>query len=73
MGAEAHKTLVRALSHKNGFVRKGAIALLRVPKWWASIGVRPSDLAVCPPVIVNSFPKAGTHLLMQLVEGLPNR
>jgi sulfotransferase 6B1 len=67
------KALTHALSHKNGFVRKGAIALLTVPKWFAGRGVKSGDLAACPPVIVNSFPKSGTHLLMQLVEGLPNR
>ena len=73
MGAEAQNALASALSHKNGFVRKGAIALLQVPKWWASIGLKPGDMATCPPVLVNSFPKSGTHLLMQLVEGLPDR
>ena len=67
------KALTAALSHKNGFVRKGAIALLTVPKWFAARSVKPGDLAACPPVIVNSFPKSGTHLLMQLVEGLPGR
>jgi sulfotransferase family protein len=67
------EVLTPALSHKNGFVRKGAIALLSVPKWWAGFRVKPGDLAACPPVVVNSFPKSGTHLLMQLVEGLPER
>jgi sulfotransferase 6B1 len=62
-----------ALSHKNGIVRKAAIALLAAPKWCASLGVRSSDLGESPPVLVNSFPKSGTHLLMQLVEGLPDR
>jgi sulfotransferase 6B1 len=65
--------LAPALSHKNGFVRKAAIALLTIPKRCASLAVMPSDLAACPPVLVNSFPKSGTHLLMQLVEGLPDR
>jgi hypothetical protein len=67
------ETLRQALSSKNGFVRKGASALLRVPKWYASVGLKPEEFLVRPPVLVNSFPKAGTHLLMQLVEGLPDR
>jgi hypothetical protein len=32
-----------------------------------------SALAARPPVLANSFPKSGTHLLVQIVEGLPGR
>src|SRR6478735_1766396 len=52
------------LSSKNPFVRKVAAAALVVPKWWRGLSAR-------PPVIANSFPKSGTHLLVQLVQGLP--
>ena len=31
------------------------------------------QLAAQPPVLANSFPKSGTHLLVQIVEGLPDR
>jgi sulfotransferase 6B1 len=65
--------LHRGLSSRNGLVRKSSTALLRVPRWWAGRHVRPEDLSARPPVLVNSFPKSGTHLLMQLVEGLPER
>ena len=65
--------LHRGLSSRNGLVRKSSTALLRVPRWWAGRHVRPEDLSARPPVLVNSFPKSGTHLLMQLVEGLPDR
>jgi hypothetical protein len=68
-----YEILGRGLSNRSGLVRKGSIALLAVPRWWTGRGVRRADLAASPPVIVNSFPKSGTHLLMQLVEGLPNR
>jgi hypothetical protein len=65
--------LRQGLSNRNGLVRKGAAFLLRVPRWWAQQQARPEDFTARPPVLVNSFPKAGTHLLMQLVEGLPWR
>jgi len=61
------------LSSRNGFVRKGSQAALAVPKWLRSWGVRDSDLAARPPVLANSFPKSGTHLLVQILEGLPER
>lgn len=62
-----------SLSSHNGFVRKGARALLFVPKWLQSLRTSTADLAARPPVIANSFPKSGTHLLVQIVEGLPDR
>jgi hypothetical protein len=62
-----------SLSHRNGFVRKGARALLLVPKWVDSRRVTKEDLTTRPPVLANSFPKSGTHLLVQVVQGLPDR
>jgi hypothetical protein len=62
-----------SLSSKNGFVRKGARAALYVPKWLRSWTVTPEKLSARPPVLANSFPKSGTHLLAQLIEGLPGR
>ena len=47
--------------------------MLAVPKWLASIQVRSENLAARPPVLANSFPKSGTHLLVQIIEGLPDR
>ena len=66
------KLLQAGLSSHNGFVRKGAIAALRVPKWWSHFHARPDDFRAAPPVLANSFPKSGTHLLFQIVDGLPN-
>jgi len=61
------------LSSRNGFVRKGARALLSVPKWIHSVQAQPGDFASRPPVLTNSVPKSGTHLLVQVIEGLPDR
>lgn len=65
--------LNRGLSHRSGLVRKGSAALLRVPKWFHSYSALPEALAAAPPVLANSFPKSGTHLLAQIVSGLPDR
>jgi hypothetical protein len=65
--------LNQGLSHRSGLVRKGAAALLLVPKWYRSLSTDPGDLASRPPVLANSFPKSGTHLLVQILGGLPDR
>ncbi len=67
------KALRKGLSSRNGIVRKGATALLWLPKWIEARSVTDGDLAARPPVLANSFPKSGTHLLVQIVEGLPHR
>ena len=61
------------LSSHNGFVRKGARAALFLPKWLRSWSVTPGDYAARPPVLANSFPKSGTHLLVQMIDGMPDR
>lgn len=65
--------LTQGLSSRNGFIRKGAAALLLAPKWLRAVRASGADYSRCPPVLANSFPKSGTHLLVQFVEGLPNR
>lgn len=66
-------SLSSGLSSRNGLVRKATAAALRVPKWFHSFGVTAEDLAALPPVLVNSVPKSGTHLLAQIVAALPAR
>lgn len=65
--------LRNGLSSHNGFVRKGAAATLAGVKWLRGGADDDEALAAAPPVLVNSFPKSGTHLLLQLAEGLPDR
>lgn len=62
-----------SLSSKNGFVRKGARALLWIPKWIAARRAGDAELALAPPALANSFPKSGTHLLVQVLDALPQR
>jgi hypothetical protein len=67
------KLLQNGLTHRNGLVRKGSAVLLSIPKWAHGFTATSERLASLPPVIANSFPKSGTHLLLQLIEGLPDR
>jgi hypothetical protein len=67
------QALQNALSHRNGLVRKGAWMALKVPKSISAFRSSAAVLAAHPPVLANSFPKSGTHLLVQIVEGLPGR
>ena len=67
------RLLQTGLHHSNGFVRKGCILALQGPKRWAALRADPQAFFDAPPVIANSFPKSGTHLLDQLVAGLPGR
>jgi hypothetical protein len=69
----ANDWLQNGLTSRNGFVRKGARALLAMPKWLRSRSVTEELLAARPPALANSFPKSGTHLLAQILEGLPGR
>lgn len=59
------------LSSHNGFVRKAAAAALQIPKRWRGMRAQGGDFLAAPPVLANSFPKSGTHLLFQIVDGLP--
>src|SRR3990172_7389768 len=65
--------LQRGLSHKNSLVRKGSTVLLGVPKWYCARRAAVEEFAKSPPVLANSVPKSGTHLLAQIVAGLPDR
>ena len=47
--------------------------MLRLPKFFHSFGTRDEDIQGRPPVLANSIPKSGTHLLLQVAEGLPDR
>jgi hypothetical protein len=65
--------LTRGLSNHSGLVRKGCALVLQVPKWGSRLRAADEDFLALPPVLANSFPKSGTHLLDQIVTGLPDR
>ena len=56
---------------KNPFVRKSIARLLRIPRFTKRLLSINEEYNLTPPVLVNSFPKSGTHLLVQIVEAIP--
>lgn len=63
----------RFLHSRSPFVRKGAARILRIPRMRRRMMSTPEDFRKAPPVLCNSFPKSGTHLLIQVLEALPVR
>lgn len=56
---------------KNTALRKAVAYALQAPRALASLGAYPERFVVRPPIIVNSIPKSGTHLLLQMARALP--
>lgn len=54
-------------------VRKGLAFAQRVPRYFARQAASDEDYARRPPIVVNSLPKSGTHLLMQIAREMPDR
>jgi sulfotransferase 6B1 len=61
------------LHSRNGLVRKGSALLLHGRKQIARQFARADDYVDRPPILANSVPKSGTHLLDQIVDALPGR
>lgn len=71
LGATMQNLFMRGLHSQSGLVRKGSAFLLQAPKRIARRRAQPADFASSPPVLVNSIPKSGTHLLDQIVGAIP--
>ena len=56
---------------KSAPFRKGKASALAVAKMVHRISSSGTDYAEWPPIVVNSLPKSGTHLLLQVILGLP--
>lgn len=65
------RPLVEAMSSRNPFVRQIARRCLGVPRVIAGWQSTDDEFVERPPVLANSFPKSGTHLLAQIVAALP--
>ena len=64
------KNSIRYLAKSAPF-RKGKASALAVAKMVHRISSSGTDYAEWPPIVVNSLPKSGTHLLLQVILGLP--
>lgn len=60
------------LAVKSNVARKGIAYALQVPRAVRRTRASTVDFASAPPVIVNSIPKSGTHLLLQVARALPD-
>jgi len=63
----------RILHSRSPFLRKGVAQILRMPRMLRCMVSTPEDYRKAPPILCNSFPKSGTHLLIQVLEALPVR
>ena len=53
-------------------LRKGSAFILKAPRRLRRLRSLEEDYHRRPPVLVNSLPKSGTHLLLQVARALPN-
>jgi hypothetical protein len=56
---------------KHRLTRKLASAFFRVPRLYKQRLSTEEDYRLYPPLLCNSFPKSGTHLLQQILESFP--
>ncbi|MEM9388770.1 MAG: sulfotransferase domain-containing protein [Pseudomonadota bacterium] len=59
------------LAQRSNVARKAIAYSLQGPRTARRFTARPDDYRRAPPVIANSIPKSGTHLLLQIARALP--
>lgn len=61
------------LQRKSPLFRKLILLSLQIPKFVSLLDSHPEQYSVHSPVLANSFPKSGTHLLLQILMALPQK
>lgn len=61
------------MTHKNRIGRKVFAAFRQVSRAVKRWPCDPGAFAARPPILANSFPKSGTHLLTQILDAFPDR
>lgn len=56
---------------KNAFTRKSSKCILFLPRVYLNSRSSEVRYQYNPPVLINSFPKSGTHLLLQMAQAIP--
>ncbi|MFQ5977079.1 MAG: sulfotransferase domain-containing protein [Candidatus Heimdallarchaeota archaeon] len=69
---EDWRHLWQKVRKKNVVLRKGSDWLNQISRMFKIFLVREKDFRINPPIIANSFPKSGTHLLTQILEPFPH-
>lgn len=60
------------LKNKNHIIRKAYDWSGKIPRLMKLRSSKKKDYSLNSPVLINSFPKSGTHLLFQILEIIPN-
>lgn len=60
-----------AVRKRSALARKGWDYARQIPRAAVRMSVVASQYRTCPPLIANSFPKSGTHQLLQILEAFP--
>ena len=58
--------------NKHRLLRKSIALINKIPRTFKRRSVSANDYYRTPPVIGNSIPKSGTHLLLQVIDAIPN-
>ena len=61
-----------AIKTRSSLLRKSAAYANQIPRAFVRRLAHRADYAARPALIANSFPESGTHLLIQILRGLPN-
>jgi sulfotransferase family protein len=64
-------SLIQALRRKSALYRKSTTFPMQVSRAARRIMATEDAFRAAPPLIANSFPKSGTHLLTQILEAFP--
>ena len=59
------------ISEKSSLGRKSIALLKQIPRAFRRATAKSEEFDSLPPLIANSFPKSGTHLLAQILEAFP--
>jgi len=65
------ETPLHKIVKNNNLIRKSLAAAQQIPRAYKRMICESDDYGQTPPVLANSFPKSGTHLLLQILKGLP--
>lgn len=65
------QSLWSTIRKKSNVARKSVAFANQIPRAIVRTRATPEDYRRRPPLLANSFPKSGTHLLMQILEALP--
>jgi len=70
--SERRMTIWTELRKRSNILRKSMTFANQVPRAYARLAAIEAEYQSRPPLLCNSFPKSGTHLLLQILEAFPH-